>query len=214
MQDSFTFETDALPACLKTDGMFQLARSVQSADGVTVLPFSGQRFLCLDDAWSLDRRGRRLQPTLAHRFTDLIVESPRSGSPTIAADGAMLSYQGARLRKGQRLSFAWQFLAWGEYPWNDFACFEAEPDELTQRGIERQVLMDLAELSQTGGRVSGWRLYEWEATEDFTGTLRWLVANGQAQTNLQLTQPSSDAFSYPSVLLLDNICVHAPREHV
>lgn len=202
-----SFERAALPAGFKAEGMVKARRSIKSPDGPMVDPISGQRFVCLDDPDDVDSRRMRNDPARALQLTNLRIVSPRSGLPTIGADGAKLICRDVQIKKGKRLVFAWHFMVWGDLPWNDFACFSAIPDQQDDYGLSLHVLMDLAELTNGGARATGWRLATWTTTADFSGTIEWIVANGQVINDPTLMEPAVEAFSNPPALLIDDIRV-------
>ena len=168
-------------------------------------PVTGGRFVCLDDPFDVDAFRYRLHPGAAKNMVGLTV-SPRSGVRTMAADGARLILEDATLKQGQRFQFAWNFMTWGDMPWNDFALFEAKPTAMGAYGIST-VLYDLAELAHANKRTTGWRIGTWIAASDFAGTLEWTVANGQAMTDPAILQPDPVAFTNPAALLIDAIRV-------
>lgn len=170
-------------------------------------PIAGSRFLCLDDPEAVNAFRMRINPNAAKQFDGLRALSPRSGVPTLAADGARLIARNVTLSKGARLSFAWHFMVWGDMPWNDFASFEAVPDAPAAYGVSRYVLCDLAELALGGRRASDWRIATWTLTNDFSGSLIWTVANGQEVTDASITMCADEAFANPPALLIDDIRV-------
>jgi len=205
-----SFESSKFPAGFVAEGMAKTRRSFKSPDGPMVDPVAGSRFLCLDDPEAVNGFRMRLDPNAAKRFDGLRATSPRSGVPTLAADGARLVYRNAKLLKGTRLSFAWHFMVWGDMPWNDFAAFEAIPDAPAAYGVSRYVLCDLAELALAGRRASDWRIATWTLNQDFAGTLIWTVANGQEVTDAAITVCADEAFANPPALLIDDIRVIKP----
>lgn len=203
---SNSFETAKLPKGFKTRGLVKTRTSIKSPDGHMVSPIAGNRFACIDDPEAVDARRMRLNPRAAENLVGVVVR-PQSGVPTIAADGASLICEGVQLKKGKRLVFAFNFMTWGDMPWNDFATFEALPTNPGSYGLQRHVLCDLADLAMAGRRASDWRLVTWTMADDFTGTLTWTVANGQEITDWTLLDPAAEAFSNPPALLIDDIRV-------
>lgn len=202
-----SFEAIKLPSGLTLEGLGKTRKSFKSPDGPMVDPVAGSRFLCLDDPESVNAFRMRLNPAAAKRFDGLRAISPRSGIPTLAADGARLICRNVSLAKNSRLSFAWHFMVWGDLPWNDFAAFEAVPDTPTDYGLSRYVLCDLAELAMSSRRSSDWRIATWTLAENFQGTLIWTVANGQEVTDPAITFCADEAFANPPALLIDDIRV-------
>ncbi|MGB5777835.1 MAG: hypothetical protein WBH10_02025 [Allopontixanthobacter sediminis] len=170
-----------------------------------IAPVAGRRFVCLDDPEAIDSRRMRLDLNAAEDLTGLRVVSPRSGVPTLAADGASLICEEVSIAKGKRLVFAWHFMVWGDLPWNDFATFQAIPANPPSYGLSRHVLCDLAEMAMGGKRASGWLIATWTLTDDFAGTLLWTVANGQEVSDPTLLEPAEEAFANPPCLLIDDI---------
>lgn len=209
LPSSTSFETSKLPAGFVTEGLAKTRTTIKSPDGPMVDAVAGSRFLCLDDPEAINAFRVRLNPAAAKKFDGLRATSPRSGVPTLAADGARLVYRNAKLKKGNKLSFAWHFMVWGDMPWNDFASFEAVPDAPADYGVSRYVLCDLAELAMAGRRASDWRIATWALSADFTGTLIWTVANGQEVTDASVTVCAEEAFTNPAALLLDDIRVRS-----
>lgn len=202
---SISFSQLVLPSGFQTEGVVKTLTRIKAPDGAMVGPVSGSRFVCLDDPFDVDAFRFRLRPGAAKNLVGLTV-LPRSGVRTMAADGAKLIFKDATLKQGQRFQFAWNFMTWGDMPWNDFALFEAKPDSAGVYGISI-VLSDLEELAHTNKRTTGWRTAAWTAASDFTGALEWTVANGQEITNPAMTQPDSVAFTNPAALLIDAIRV-------
>ena len=203
---SNSFENSKLPAGFKTRELVNTRKSIKSPDGQMVSAIAGSRFVCIDDPEAVDSRRMRTNPQAAENLAGVVVR-PRSGVPTIAADGASLICEGVQLKKGKRLVFAFNFMTWGDMPWNDFATFEAQPTNPGSYGVPRNVLCDLADLAMAGKRSTDWRLVTWNLSDDFTGTLIWTVANGQEITDWTLLDPAAEAFSNPPALLIDDIRV-------
>lgn len=202
-----SFESVKLPAGFVTEGLARTRTTIKSPDGPMVDAVAGARFLCLDDPDAVNAFRMRTDPSAAKRFDGLRALSPRSGVPTLAADGARLLCRNVSLKSGNRVSFAWHFMVWGDMPWNDFASFEAVPNAPADYGVARHVLCDLAELALGGRRSSDWRIATWTLTADFSGTLIWTVANGQEVTDASITTCADEAFSNPPALLIDDIRV-------
>lgn len=210
LPQSTSFESAKLPVGFVTEGLARTRQTIKSPDGPMVDPVAGSRFLCLDDPEAVNGFRMRLDPAAAKRFDGLRATSPRSGVPTLAADGARLLCRNVTLAKGTRLSFAWHFMVWGDMPWNDFAAFEAVPTAPAAFGISRYVLCDLAELALAGRRASDWRIATWTLAQEFFGTLIWTVANGQEVTDASITVCADEAFANPAALLIDDIRVKRP----
>ncbi len=210
LPSSMSFEQAKLPAGFVAEGIVKTRKTIKSPDGPMVDAVAGSRFACLDDPEAVDAFRFRTNPNAAKRFDGLRVVPSRSGVPTLAADGARLVYPKADLKRGTRLSFAWQFMVWGDLPWNDFATFEAVPDTPADYGLSRFVLSDLAELATAGRRSSDWRIATWTLSANFVGTLIWTVANGEEMTHVGMTMCSEEAFTNPPALLLDDIRVRKP----
>lgn len=203
---AISFENSRLPSGFKSRGLVSTRTGLKSPDGQMVSAIAGRRFVCLDDPEAVDARRMRLEPHAAENLAGTIVR-PRSGVPTVGADGASLVCENVELKKGKRLVFAWNFMSWGDLPWNDFATFEAQTNNPGAYGVPRTVLSDLADLAMAGRRSTDWRLATWELTDDFNGTLIWTVANGQEITDWTLLDPAVEAFSNPPAMLIDDIRV-------
>lgn len=202
---SISFTTIRLPDSFEIQGIVKTLTEIKGPDGAVVGPVGSSRFVCLDDPYDIDAFRFRLQPDTAQKFPTLVV-TPHSGIPTMAADGAKLIYKNAVLEKGKRFQFAWNFMTWGDRPWNDFALFEAKPKVVGGYGISI-VLYDLAQLNHANQRTTGWRIALWTPAKDFDGTLEWTVANGQEIIDPAVTVPDPVAFTNPPALLIDAIRV-------
>lgn len=203
-------QAPGLPSRFDCEGNIDRRDRIKASLGEVYVCESWPKFVCLDDPDALAPRGRVRSDDArarAYRFDGLRVRSPKSKVLTQAADGARLVCRNVELRKGQVLTYRWNFLAWGSMPWNDFAGFEMVPDDPADHGQPLEVLCDLAELANRGRKSSGWHEQSWELLHPFRGSLVWIAASGQAVTNPNHFRLSSSAYANPSALLLDDIRV-------
>lgn len=185
--------------------MVQTMRSIKAPDGAKMEAVASRRFVCLDNPEAVDALRFRLNPDAALKLVGLQV-TPQSGVRTMAADGAKLLCRNVEFSAGQRFQFAWNFMSWGDMPWNDFATFRAVPSAPQAYG-RSVVLADLAGLARANSRTTGWRFATWTVSAPFSGTLEWTVANGQTVTDPALDEPNELAFTNPPALLIDDIRV-------
>jgi hypothetical protein len=131
------------------------------------------------------------------------------GRTTFGADGAWVDLNNLHIAAGERLVFFWKFISRPQGNFNDFAWFLAFPDGDLSKPPLHPVGVPLAQMSSSATntlRNTNWNASTWQPPTGFTGTVRWLVSNGERRK----TRPGRQArrrFSNPSSLLLDAITI-------
>jgi hypothetical protein len=208
--DLITFDQNSLPAGFAGFGLVKVARNFRTKPGRNqIRPFTGRRFVLLDDPTKINVGGERNAAAQAATIdlTGFSVNSGVRGILTRGIDGSQLSCPNAVIPAGKTLNFAWMFdTLEDEWQWNDFACFEARPTTGTS-GIPLTLLCDVERFQSQGYRKLEWKIFSFHFQQDFDGHLIWTVANGQSFDDPTNTTINEDAWLHPSCLAIDSVSI-------
>lgn len=208
--DLITFDQSALPGGFFGFGLFKLAKKFRTKPGRNqIRPFTGTRFVVLDDPTKINVGGGRNAEAQAATvdLTGYSINSGVRGILTRGVDGSQLTCPNAVVPAGRILNFAWMFdTLEDEWNWNDFACFEARPTNGTP-GIPLTLLCDVERFQSQGYRKLEWKVFSFRFQQAFQGNLIWTVANGQSFDDPTNTVLNADARLHPSCLALDSVSI-------
>lgn len=199
---------------LRTAGICFTANAFPLPDSAgQVRPVHGDFLAVLDDWRACDDDGERIDsagaPGVKPADTQAFEFADPLGRRTYGADGAWVDLEDVTIAAGERLRFFWKFISPLQGRYNDFALFLAYPDgDVT--APRQPVRTPLAQMSDPARNTlfdTDWCVSVWEPLGGFTGTLRWLVSNGERRgANDRPPGPTARRrFSTPSTLLLDAI---------
>lgn len=210
-----TFSKSTLPQGFGTEGRVRLLKSIdwgyRARDntnvepGIAILPQTSGYFCLIDDPHHNGAGERQFKGADMSQF----LCDHGDGTVTYGNKGARLYWSNVAIAAGGTVQFHYVFLRGQQTtPFNGFAQFRAvKPNGEIVR------CSTFAQTRDVGPREHG-RFYRWRAhppivfADGFTGTLQWVVTNGQRRDKGDQTiHPNTDL--HPSGLAIDFISIIA-----